>query len=349
MLMKPINFKKAVTVTAVSLILLLSLTAGLVIAVDPFFQYHKPLPFLNYCIDNQLSQNPGMIKTFDYDSVILGSSMTVNFDTDLFKETMDLNTIKLSVNAAYPKDIDTMLSLIQRRHENMNTVFIGIDASTYFAEPDVTAYPYPSYLYDDNVFNDVSYLFNKDVILSYILKPQIQKISTSLNQVYWSWPYMQFGKEAIAQTYTPPEITGDKLPCDIYLENTIFNMQNYILPHIEKMEDTQFVVFFPPYSILYWYNRAAEGSTEAYMAEIEKITEMLLQYPNVKVFYFQDNFEYITDFEHYCDYTHYNHDMNDYMTRCFADGTHELTKDNYKQLLQEMQEQLLSFDYENCW
>ena len=42
----------------------LGLVAGLVIAVDPFFKYHEPLPFLNYIIDNQLSQNPGMIKHF---------------------------------------------------------------------------------------------------------------------------------------------------------------------------------------------------------------------------------------------------------------------------------------------
>lgn len=347
--MKTICYKKAVAVIAVSLSILLLCTAGLVILVDPFFQYHKPISSFHYVIDNQLSQNAGMIKHFDYDSVILGSSMTLNFDTDLFAETLNLNTLKLSVNAAYPKDIHTMLSLVHKRHENLHTVFLCIDPSTYHAEPEITAYPYPEYLYDENLFNDVYYLFNKDVLLDYILKPQILKQDTRLNEVYWSWPYMTYGKEAIAKTYTAPDITDSLLAEDAYLENTIYNMDTYILPYIEQMEETQFVVFFPPYSILYWYNRMAEGSIDAYMAEIEQITEMLLAYPNVKVYYFQNNYDYITNFDNYCDYTHYNHDMNDYMMECFADDRHQLTKDNYQEILQDMREWLHSFDYENCW
>ena len=347
--MKSISYRKALIVMSIFLSVALGLTAGLVIIVDTFFQYHKPLSSLNYVIDNQLSQNAGMIKTFDYDSVILGSSMTVNFDTELFAKTMDLNTIKLSVNAAYPKDIATSLSLIQKHQDNLNTVFLGIDPKNYKADAEITAYPYPEYLYDENPFNDAAYLFNKDVILDYILKPQIRKTHTKLNEVYFSWPHMTYGKESIARTYSAPELTGISLGKDIYLENTIYNMENYILPYIEEMEDTQFVIFFPPYSILYWYDCMAEGSTQAYMAEIEQITKMLLVYPNVKVFYFQNHYDYITNYDNYCDYTHYNYDMNDYMTRCFADGTHQLTLENYQTVLQEMQNWLLSFDYENCW
>ena len=58
--------------------------AALVVYVDPFFQYHAPLENFPYLVDNQLSQNPGMAKHMEYDSVILGSSMTVNFNTNWF-------------------------------------------------------------------------------------------------------------------------------------------------------------------------------------------------------------------------------------------------------------------------
>ena len=57
----------------------LILAAALVVWVDPFFQYHAPLADFPYLVDNQLTQNPGMAKHMEYDSVILGSSMTVNF------------------------------------------------------------------------------------------------------------------------------------------------------------------------------------------------------------------------------------------------------------------------------
>lgn len=347
--MKKISYKRALLTMGISLGGLLGVVAALVIAVDPFFKYHEPLPFLNYIIDNQLSQNPGMIKHFEYDSVILGSSMTVNFDTDLFQKELGVNAIKLSINAAYPKDIKRMLSLVQDNNEEIKKVFLNIDPHNYTAEPEVTAYPYPEYLYDANVFNDVKYLFNKDVILDYIVKPQVKNESTKRNEIYWSWPYMWYGKEVIAERYTEPEITATMMQKDVYIEKTEYNLETYILPYIAEMKDTEFIVFYPPYSILYWYNHMAAGDLEAILHQTEYITERLLQYPNVKVFQFQNEYEYMTNFDNYSDYTHYRHEMNDYMTTCFAGGENELTTDNYKQVFCEMRDYLMSFDYENCW
>lgn len=329
--------------------ILLCLIAGLVILADPFFQYHKPIPGLHYVIDNQLSQNAGMIKNFEYDSVIVGSSMTVNFDTDVFKEAMNLNTLKVSTNAATPKDMEKILSMVQEYNPQVKAVFASLDAYNFAEGVDTTAYPYPEYLYDRNLFNDVSYLFNKDVILSYILKPQIQKTETPLHEAYWSWVYRTCGKEAIAQTYTVPQITGVTLPKEEYLAITEENMRVNILPIIEQMPDTKFVFFFPPYSILYWYNRMAEGCIEAELAQMEKMTELLLAYPNVQVYTFQNEYEYITNYENYFDYSHYSHEKNDDMTWCFALEKGRLTQDNYKQTFDQMQDWLLTFDYENCW
>ena len=60
---------------------------GIVAYVDPFFQYHEPLQGFPYLIDNQINQNPGMARNMEYDSILLGSSMTVNFEADWFKES----------------------------------------------------------------------------------------------------------------------------------------------------------------------------------------------------------------------------------------------------------------------
>ena len=97
-----------IVMTVVS-VLVLTFCGTLVYVVDPFFHYHAPLEGFPYVIDNQLTQNPGMARHMDYDSAILGSSMTVNFETDWFKEIFDLNTLKLSYSSAYPKDISNIL------------------------------------------------------------------------------------------------------------------------------------------------------------------------------------------------------------------------------------------------
>ena len=90
------------------------LMIALVVYVDPFFHYHKPLKNFNYVVDNQLTQNPGMAEHLEYDSVILGSSMTVNFETDWFEELMGLKTAKLSYSGAFPKDQSNIMKLIFR-------------------------------------------------------------------------------------------------------------------------------------------------------------------------------------------------------------------------------------------
>lgn len=332
------------------LFLLLILVAMLtVVVIDPFFHYHKPIKGVNYIIDNQISQNPGIAKNFDYDSVILGSSMTVNFDTALFDQTMDLNTVKLSYNAAYPKDNDNILRLVESSSNQLKQVFLGIDIYTYKADPGITAYPVPEYLYDDSVLNDVSYLLNKDVLLDYVLMPQIKHENTPLNEIYWFWRNVPCGEEQVAASFKRPEEYVKMLPADTYRDNIEENMRTCILPYIESMPDTQFTVFFPPYSILYWYTRYADGNLTAELEGEKQIMEMLFSYPNVRVYYFQNDYDFITDLNNYSDYTHYTHEMNDQMTLWFGedDCPYEVTCENYEEVLNAMEAWLEQCDFES--
>ena len=43
-----------------------------VVLIDPFFHYHKPLKKISYFIDNnqQRYMNDGIVKNFEYDSII---------------------------------------------------------------------------------------------------------------------------------------------------------------------------------------------------------------------------------------------------------------------------------------
>lgn len=84
---------------------------ALVIWVDPFFQYHKPLAWFPYLVDNQVNQNPGLAKHMDYDGILIGSSMTASFNTDWFEELMGMKTQKLSYNGSYPKDLSNIMQL----------------------------------------------------------------------------------------------------------------------------------------------------------------------------------------------------------------------------------------------
>ena len=321
----------------------------LVVVVDPFFHYHKPLNGVYYVIDNQLSQNPGIAKNFNYDSIILGSSMTVNFDTNLFAETMGLNTVKLSYNSAYPKDNDNILRLVRQSPNKIAEVFLGIDIYTYRAAPGSVANSIPEYLYDNSLLNDVFYVLNKDVLLDYILLPQVKRESTPLNEIYWFWQDVPCGKDIVTASYQRPGSFLEMLSEDTYKDNIEANMRMYILPYIEDMPDTQFTVFFPPYSVLYWYTRYADGNLAAELAGERQIMELLFTYPNVRVYYFQNQFDFITDLDNYSDYTHYTHEMNDQMTFWFSqeECPYKVTPENYDEVLGEMKKWVEECDFES--
>ncbi len=347
--------------TIVGFLLVAGMACGaataLVVYVDPFFHYHKPLPGFPYLVDNQLSQNPGMAAHMDYDSVILGSSMTVNFQTKWFGELMDLNTIKLSYSGAFPKDIANIMDIIfksgnNRHGKRVKKVFLGVDVITYTGGVDETKYPLPEYLYDDNYLNDIAYVLNKDVLLNYILRPVADPDPTDLSNVYASWWTEEYYSETwVLHNYASPEQVKEETFPDAYLEAAEKNLAVNICPYIENNPDTKFVVFFPPYSILFWNDVLKENHLEATMEEYRYIAKRLNEYENVEVYFFPDREEIICDLDNYADYSHYHPRYNRFMTECFADGTCLVAKEGaagkgIDEYLDHMREIVESFDFE---
>lgn len=345
------RFKKWFWTSAVTVILLLAGIMGMVLYVDPFFQYHAPLENFPYLVDNQLSQNPGMAKHMKYDSVILGSSMTVNFNTNWFQDLLDLNTIKLNYSGAYPKDQSNIMELIFDSENEVDAVFLGIDVMTYTGGVEETKYPIPEYLYDDNYFNDIQYVFNKDVVLNYILRPIADPEKTDLATVYASWWTDEYyNKQWVMHNYVQPEKITLETPEDAYLESVKKNLDSNICPYIEANPNTTFYIFFPPYSILYWNDVICENHLEATMAEYEYIANRMLTYENVRVFFFPNQEWIVTDLDNYADYSHYHSDINYYMTQCFADGNCEIkTEEEMDAALEQMRQIIDRFDFEELF
>lgn len=329
--------------------------AALVVYVDPFFHYHRPLEGFPYLVDNQLSQNPGMAENMDYDSVILGSSMTVNFQTTWFKELMGLNTIKLSYSGAFPKDQSNIMNIIfEQANEDkaVKKVFLGVDVITYTGGVDEVKYPIPEYLYDKKLLNDVQYVLNKDVLLNYILRPMADPEPTDLSNVYASWWTEEYYSEAwVLHNYEPPQQVEEVLDPRDFVQAAEKNLTVNICPYIESNPETEFVVFFPPYSILFWNDVQKENHLDATLETYRYISNRLNEYENVTVYFFPDQEEIICDLNNYADYSHYHPRYNLFMTECFADGTCLAAKEGQSgktidQYLEHMREIATGFDYD---
>lgn len=312
--------------------------AGLVIAVDPFFQYHAPISGVKYLIDNQMNQNPGIAKNFQYDDIIIGSSMTINFDTDLFESLTGEKTVKLSYNGAFAKDCSRIMDIVEKHRPDTKRIYWCMDIHTISAAPEEAAYELPEHFYDDNVLNDFPYWLNKEVVLRYILAPHE---NTAMKDAYIFWNTTTFSREEALKHYTRPTEQETKA-ADAFLENIDANLDEYVLPFVERMPNAEFVFFFPPYSTLYWNTAKVEGKLDAYLTGEQHLMERLLTYPNVKVYYFQDDYDTIADWNRYSDYYHYDKAASDYMTKCMAGeerrilpGAVDETIKNFRTYLQE--------------
>lgn len=345
------RFKKWLLLSASLIGFMLAAIVGMVVFIDPFFQYHAPLEKFPYLVDNQLNQNPGMAKNMKYDSVILGSSMTVNFNTNWFEELLELHPIKLNYSGAYPKDQSNIMKIIFRSNNQVDAVFLGVDVMTYTGGVEETKYPIPEYLYDDNYINDIQYIFNKDVVLNYILRPMADPEKTDLATVYASWWTDEYyNKQWVMHNYVQPEKIEKETPEETYLESVKTNLDVNICPYVEANPDTTFYIFFPPYSILYWNDVICENHLEATMAEYEYIADRMLGYDNVRVFFFPNQEWIVTDLDNYADYSHYHSDINYYMTQCFADGKCEIrSEQEMEEALLQMRQVIAAFDFEELF
>lgn len=162
------NRKKWAALTLSLLGLSIGGTVALVAAVDPFEVYHKATAFIPPISNGtQIYSNAGIAKNYAYDSVVIGSSMTENFRPSQLDRLFGGQFVKLCVNAGSSFNHKQMMDMAFATHDVRRVLYgVDVEALTYFYK--TPKCEMPDYLYDDDLFNDVSYWFNKSVLLTYI-------------------------------------------------------------------------------------------------------------------------------------------------------------------------------------
>lgn len=310
------------------------------IIVDPLFQYHKP--FFNIYIVNERYQNPGILKNFDYDAILTGSSMTENFKVSWFNDIGE-NIVKVPFAGGYSKDFNNVFKIAFDTHD-IKIVYYGIDIFHIFTQnSNETRFELPEYLYDKNFLNDVKYIFNKDIFFNYTISniEYLIKHIVKDNDLAYNWNNIHsFGKEKVLQNYSKSEEV--ELPINYYMTQYESNMKN-IVEYIERYPNTTFKIFFPPYSILNYDN----SKIDAQIAVTKRVMEDLLKYENVELYYFQNIKDIITNLDNYRDYSHYSEDINYYMYICMCkNNEHKITKENYLLEIEKLNNLVRNYDYD---
>lgn len=304
--------------------------------IDPYMKYHKPSEY-GYIISNEIYSNPGIARNYDYNAVILGSSMCENARASEYDEHFNVTSVKLTYSGEYALNVKYIMDVVDQSH-NVDMVFWGADIFSFIEPASSTNAPFPLYLYDNNAFNDMKYLVNKDVLVDSFRtwRYKNEKVpTTSMDNCYtWYYSFLDaFTPEGTLETYDNSlaglDIRDSEDAYDEYMGWAKANMEKNIMPIIERNPQTEFYIFYPPYSILYWNLFKAEGTLEANLAVLEYMTEVFLEYDNVTLTTFQEVEDIVLNLDLYKDPMHYNIDINSYIIKNLDNPQYQITKENY--------------------
>ena len=342
--------KKYIKWFACGAVAILLLCMAMVILFDPFYQYHKPLPGLKAVLSDKEYQCVGTLKTFEYDSVIAGSSVAENYNIRWFDENFDCTGIKAIRSYGATADLCYLLD-IAFKEQDLKYVFYSMDPTALSANPQITFEETgcPMYLYDDNYLNDIKYLLNKDVLLEkipYMIANSFIGDYDEGNSYSWA-QWKTFSKETLMSNYPRKETVDEMKSADFAKENLEGNLA-LLKAQIEKHPDTEFKILMPPYSIVWWDNTYRSGETEGYLYNMEKAMEALIPYENVSLYFFLNERDIVTNLDNYMDAVHFSDEINHYICYSMAEDNYRVTMDNYKDVMADMRELAYSVaDVEN--
>lgn len=349
------NSKKFVLQSILVIMCLLILLGGVTVYIDPYFHYHRPLDEFEYPIDNERYQNDGISRFWEYDAIITGSSMAECFMTSEFDDLFDSRTIKITYSGGKYKEIDEAVRRALSRKSSINYVVRSLDFNYMILDKDIeNEESVPEYLYDENIFNDVSYLFNKEILFEDVLGvidyTNSGKQTTSFDE-YANWYSRRIsGKEEILRNYNRPEMAKVIRTFDEETKEKVRqNIEQNVLQTVKDNPDTQFYFFFPPYSIYWWDSVYRGGNLERRLLVEKYVIEMLLPYENVHLFSFFDNFDMICNADEYVDEGHYSEDINSYILECMKNNKNKLTKHNYENYCKKVYEFYMNYNYDGLF
>lgn len=338
---------------------------------DPLQIYHKPyFREITFFQDSRI-QIKGIIKNYDFDSFIWGTSMLEN---TLAKEAEQ----KLCGKFA---NISSGSFTLNERAVILKYMFKHIQPKHFIFSLDITHLVIShtndpkrfAFLYDNNELNDLKMYLNKKTISCAL------RLSTSEdcvgkkdleNLISWLWGQdpsykwkVRFGgiKQWLKYPYENKGVNfTDFNGGNLDIKDSV-TMKNYLIynpkPFIDSIQSNQkyleenllifvrqnpsvkFSIVIPTYSRLFYrLNDKIQPKAKVILKWL--VSQNL---PNMQIYGF-DDLDYADDIANYKDLTHYNVDMNSMQLDAIANGTHILTPQNIDSYLATMESKIKSYD-----
>ncbi len=331
-----------------AVLVLLAACAAVVYIVDPCLYYRMPDKWEPVFFSERY-QGAGLAKNVPADTVLVGTSMAANYRASEVGETFGGSAVRITIPDGYLSEFDQVMDVVFRSQTPKRVVF-ALDLNILVRDESGVTGAMPEYLYNDSLLDDAKYLLNKDTLYYslYVLMTNRWGGGQTLDESFtWDegiwWNHM-----TALENYTRPDIAAQSADAGAFRENAARNLavvEGWLRAH----PDTEFDIFFPPYSILFWDKTARLGQTEAMLSELEQACHTLLTYDNVKLYGFLLDREIVENLDNYCDYVHHSGAVCRRILAKMAAGEDRLTAENTEKVLANWRDFVVDYDYEKFW
>lgn len=347
------NFKQSIKIYFLVLIILPTTFFTTLYYYDPMQIFHKSYITKELHLhDSMRQQAAGIINNFEFDSIILGTSMLANTSSFEASKMLDANFINISLNGSDFYEREPVLKYALKNKKIKNVIY---SLDRYYLEAKKSSRSDLYYLYDESKLNDFNvYLNSKFLMCAVVLSKKNKCIGSKKSfdkPTAWSnnkndierfggienWFNVQNNdrhkgvfKSIVNISY---KIKNNEIiiPNDIEynIKNTIEYIDEYLLKIVKEYKDTRFIFVFPPYYRMQYahWKQFEIGNYQIHKAVVKYLTEQSYIYKNMEIYGYEDK-DFLDDIANYKDLRHYHPDINSIMLQSFKDKTELLTLEN---------------------
>lgn len=311
-------------------LLLLAAVCVLVLATDPFCRFRfRDGTFLL----GGRHVSPGLVKNYDYNAFLVGSSMTQNFDVDHFEALHDVDLLLVGLGGMGPEEESRYLHLAEQTGK-AQSYFVCIDLATFGRELPIRT---EEYLFDFGVASNLKYFMDYDAVVRAVPKRiavdgmtmlglpipgSVQKYMDANKLGQWS-DTVVFGEHVVLTNYFAGKFATNELDPQGLEERMKASIDHFFEGDIDWRKC---MMFLPPYSVLYWYQMKQETVLDELLTArayfVQKATMA-----GCTVFDFQVH-ACTMSLDNYKDTTHYAPAINNLIAELLLDPSYIVTPES---------------------
>lgn len=324
--------------------------------IDPSQQYRVDT-FYKVAFSNERFQNAGFSKNFEYESVVLGTSMAENFIINEVEEQLGFKkALKLCIAGGTAKEQSETIKTALSNNPSIKDILWGLDTFAFLGEPETLKFgknSFPFYLYDDNILNDYKYLLSIDTLkdsVKTLIKAYIKQdddISYNYNKMFQSQHFdnEKFTKENIKKEWANRNRIFSKQEIQTLKFNYLKkNFEMNFLSILKNNPNIKFKIFFPPYSILTYKLFEEKKVLFDTLKFKQYLYEILLLLENVELYDFQREETITHNLKNYKDLGHYHQEINTWILKRINNRNHLVEKEYSNEYLNTFSQDIQNYN-----